>query len=93
MKKEFSWRKLFNDLHLWLGIASGLVIFIVCLTGTIYTFCTEVEEALEPAKYTVAVPAQVDVLPTDELVSKLEQQYKTELASIEIPEDYNGPRK
>ncbi len=93
MKKEFSWRKLFNDLHLWLGIASGLVIFIVCLTGTIYTFRTEVEEALEPTKYTVAVPAQAAVLPTDELVSKLEQQYKTELASIEIPEDYNGPRK
>lgn len=87
MKKGFSWRKLFNDVHLWLGIASGLVLFVVCLTGTIYTFRTEVEEALEPSKYNVEVPAQARVIPTDELVSKLQQEYKAALASIEIPED------
>lgn len=54
-KKTYTFRKLMNDLHLWLGIASSLVLFIVCLTGTIYTFKTEIEEFIEPHKYKVEI--------------------------------------
>ncbi|MDE3743279.1 PepSY-associated TM helix domain-containing protein [Maribacter polysaccharolyticus] len=39
--KKFTFRKLINDLHLWLGIGSGIVLFVVCLTGTILAFETE----------------------------------------------------
>jgi len=39
--KRYTFRKFFNDLHLWLGLASGLILFIVCLTGTILAFETE----------------------------------------------------
>lgn len=41
MKKR-TFRKLINDLHLWLGIASGIVLFVVCLTGTMLAFETEI---------------------------------------------------
>ena len=41
-------RKLFNNIHLWLGIGAGLILFVVCLTGTIYTFSSEIQEALNP---------------------------------------------
>ncbi|MFI1772356.1 PepSY-associated TM helix domain-containing protein [Thalassobellus citreus] len=40
--KKYTFRKLINDLHLWLGIGSGIVLFIVCLTGTILAFETEI---------------------------------------------------
>lgn len=65
-KKKYTFRKLMNDLHLWLGIASSLVLFVVCLTGTIYTFKTEIEEFLEPQKYKVNEVLE-KVIPVEEL--------------------------
>ena len=61
-KKGYTFRKLMNDLHLWLGIASALVLFVVCLTGTIYTFRSEIEQIMEPNKYTLQ---DVEVVPYD----------------------------
>ncbi|GAB2461998.1 sulfite reductase [Hymenobacter qilianensis] len=37
-----------RKLHLWLGLASGLVVFIVSITGAIFTFQEEIREATEP---------------------------------------------
>ncbi|MCJ8163438.1 PepSY domain-containing protein [Pontibacter sp. E15-1] len=85
MKRTFTWRKLFNDIHLWLGIGSGLVLFIVCLSGTIYTFHTEIEQLLEPEKYTVE--AQAHVLPVDALVKQLEKELHGKVVSLDIPVD------
>ena len=36
-------KKIFGKLHLWLGLASGLVVFIVALTGSIMVFEKELE--------------------------------------------------
>lgn len=52
-QKKYGFRKFMNDLHLWLGVASSLVLFVVCFTGTVYVFKTEIEEWLEPDKYQV----------------------------------------
>ncbi|WP_299826400.1 PepSY-associated TM helix domain-containing protein [uncultured Pontibacter sp.] len=85
--KKYTLRKLFNDVHLWLGIASGLVLFVVCLTGTIYTFKDEVEEFMAPEKYTVEVPANAQPMAPSILIAKLEQELKGNVVSISIPED------
>lgn len=65
-KKGYTFRKFINDLHLWMGIASALVLFIVCLTGTIYTFKSEIEGFIEPDKYVLkgaeVKPYDVDAL-------------------------------
>ncbi|WP_207434733.1 PepSY-associated TM helix domain-containing protein [Sabulibacter ruber] len=91
MKKEFTWRKLFTDIHLWLGLASGLVLFVVCLTGTIFTFHTEIEEMLEPQKYEVQVPANAVALSPDELISKLQSAHKGKVTALQIPQDPAKP--
>ncbi|WP_210489386.1 PepSY-associated TM helix domain-containing protein [Rufibacter aurantiacus] len=91
MKKGFTWRKLFNDIHLWLGLASGLVLFLVCLTGTIFTFHTEIEEALEPGKFSVQVPANAVALSPDELIIKLQQAQKGKVTALQIPQDPAKP--
>ena len=39
--RTYTFRKLINDIHLWLGLISGIVLFVVCLTGTILAFDTE----------------------------------------------------
>ncbi len=43
-----SFRNLFHQLHIWLGIASGLVVFIVAITGCMFAFRTEITELTLP---------------------------------------------
>ncbi|MFD3001476.1 PepSY-associated TM helix domain-containing protein [Pontibacter toksunensis] len=84
---NYSFRKLFNDIHLWLGIASGLVLFIVCLSGTIYTFHSEIEALVEPTKYEVEVDAQAKPISVDVLTKQLGQELNGKVVAIEIPQD------
>jgi uncharacterized iron-regulated membrane protein len=35
--------KIFRKLHLWLGLASGIVVFVVCITAAIWAFSPEIE--------------------------------------------------
>lgn len=51
MNRKF--RKFSNDIHLWLGLLSGFVLFVVCFSGTIYTFHKEVNEFFNKEKYVV----------------------------------------
>lgn len=50
-----TFRKAVGKLHLWLGLASGLVVFIVAVTGCLYAFKTEIEDLTQAYRY---VPAE-----------------------------------
>ena len=41
------WKKWFGKLHLWLGLSTGLVVFILGITGAIYCFAPELQN-LQP---------------------------------------------
>ena len=89
-KQKSTWqkvRKLFNDLHLWMGIASGLILFVVCLSGTIYTFNTEVQELMEPEKFTVQVQPGATPLPAEAIIAKVAAETGGKVSSITIPAD------
>lgn len=43
-------------LHKWLGLASALVLTVVCLSGTVYVFRNEVVELLNPSVFKVRWP-------------------------------------
>ncbi|TXE10056.1 PepSY domain-containing protein [Seonamhaeicola algicola] len=43
-KNTYTFRKLINDIHLWLGIGSGIIIFLVCFSGTILAFEHEIKD-------------------------------------------------
>lgn len=90
MKKKYSFRKFSNDIHLWLGIASGLVLFVVCLTGTILTFEKEIVEWADSDRYHVEAAAGATVIPIDELVAKTEAGLKGKVTGIEIPASPNA---
>jgi uncharacterized iron-regulated membrane protein len=80
-------RRLFYETHLWLGIASGLILFAVCLSGTILTFQTEFRQIAEPARYYVDVPDGKNILSADELIAKVESaKAAMKVVSITIPE-------
>lgn len=47
-------KRLIGKLHLWLGLGSGLVVFIVSITGCIYAFEKEIQDATQPFRFVVA---------------------------------------
>ncbi len=93
MKKKYSFRKFSNDIHLWLGIASGIVLLIVCLTGTILTFEKEIVEWADEERYQVEVPANAALLPIDQLVANTELGLKGKVTGVEMPAGRNAAYK
>ena len=58
MKQKITFRKIINDIHLWLGIGSGIILFIVCLTGTILAFEQEIKSVLNKSTYKIEGKAE-----------------------------------
>ncbi len=86
--KESTWhqmRSLFNSIHLWIGLASGLIIFVVCLSGTIYTYNTEIRELASPHLHNVK--AEVKKMKIDDLLNLIQQDYQGTITGITIPHD------
>jgi uncharacterized iron-regulated membrane protein len=46
--KKSRFKRINNWLHLWLGLISGIILLIVCLTGCIWVFNEEITGLLEP---------------------------------------------
>ncbi|MDJ0364986.1 PepSY-associated TM helix domain-containing protein [Hymenobacter sp. H14-R3] len=61
-----TFKKAIGNLHLWLGLGSGLVVFVVSLTGAIFTFQDEIRDATQPWRL-VATPAATAPLPPSRL--------------------------
>ncbi len=82
-------RKLFNDIHLWLGLSSGLIVIAVCFSGTVYVFNTELTEKAAPHLYKVETVAGKQRIPVDSLVEKVKQETGGTIASVTIPAALN----
>lgn len=78
-------RKLFNDVHLWGGLISGIIVFVVCLTGTIYVYNTELREAALSSYYKVEKEGKK--LPVDSLLSMVRPMISGKVTGIRIPFD------
>ncbi len=46
--KDSTFRRVNNWLHLWLGLISGIIVLIVCITGCIWVFNEEITALMEP---------------------------------------------
>ncbi len=72
-KTSYTFRKLINDIHLWLGLASGIVLFVVCLTGTVLTFEHEIKDffaeefKIEASNKKIAVSSLIKILEEKEI--------------------------
>jgi len=90
-KTKTAWqktRKFFNDIHLWLGLASGIIVILICLSGTIYVFNNELREMASPELYKVdgkgAKPMQIEAL-----MARVKASTGGKVTSIKIPADPN----
>jgi len=66
-------KKIIGQIHLWLGLASGLVVFVLGLTGAIYAFQDELRELLYRDRLYVDVPDGAVHLPLSRLVTVAEK--------------------
>ena len=65
-------RKITGQIHLWLGLITGLVVFIVSVTGCLFVFQKEVSDIIYKDKFFIKPPAQATTLPYSVLLKKAE---------------------
>ena len=75
-------RKFLNDIHLYAGLISGLIVIAVCFSGTIYVYNTEIREAADSERY--FVEATGEKMTLDELKSQVESELNGEVVSVNV---------
>ena len=75
-------RKFLNDIHLYAGLISGLIVIAVCLSGTIYVYNTEIREFFDSERY--FVETQGTPLSLDELKAKLETEVEGQIVGVNV---------
>ncbi|KMQ61607.1 peptidase [Chryseobacterium angstadtii] len=83
-----TFRKITYQLHLWLGLTSGLIVVIMAVTGCILAFEKELKHAIHPEKYFVKT-IKKEKLPFSDLKLKAEQALPDSLkvSRVEISSD------
>lgn len=66
-------KKAIGKIHLWLGLASGLVVFTIGITGCTYVFEEELKEWLYKSRETIEVPYHGTKKPISELLTIAQQ--------------------
>lgn len=78
-------KKIINILHLWLGLACGLVVFTVAVTGAIYAFEAEIREVIHKELLSVE-PSAPAALPVERLITIVKKEFpKEKIKSIVVP--------
>lgn len=82
-------KKIIHLLHLWLGLSSSVILFLVCLSGTILVFQEEILEFYEPQKYTFTVADAQKRSSLGTLIAGLELQTSGKVTNVTIPSKTN----
>ncbi|HEU4789894.1 MAG TPA: PepSY-associated TM helix domain-containing protein [Flavobacterium sp.] len=86
--KNNSLKKLIGKIHLWLGLSSGIIVFIIAITGCLYAFQEEIQNITE--EYRFVEKQNKPFLPP----SQLEEIAKKELPGKALHAiKYNGTEK
>ena len=75
MKKK-NLKKIIRQIHLWLGLASGIIVFIIAVTGCLYAFQEEILNLTEDYRFVekqnkpYILPSQIEKIAKQELPNK-----------------------
>jgi len=85
-------KRIIGQIHLWLGLASGLVVFILGLTGAIYAFSDEIKSFVYQDRLYVDAPAGKQKLSLDILLPIAEKAIGKEhkISRAQLPQDPSG---
>lgn len=66
-------RKLTGLVHLWLGLASGIIVLIVSITGCIFVFQKEISDQIYAETFFVKPPLKAVALPYSVILKKAQE--------------------
>lgn len=69
-------------LHLWLGLLSSIVLFLVCLSGSIYAFKQQIEDFVN-REHVYIEPTAIEPIAIDSVISSFEKKF-TKATSITV---------
>lgn len=80
-------KKILREIHLWLGLASGMIVFIVAITGAIYVFSGEIKSVLHKEHHTVKIPKNTNKVSLTAMVQTASAvfDYQYNFQNIVIP--------
>lgn len=84
-------RKFFNDMHLWIGLACGLIVVAVCFSGTIYVFNSELVEWANPHLYKVSYQTGDIRQRPEKAIADIEKSTGGRVVSLVIQADLGKP--
>lgn len=87
-KKKNKWKAISGLIHLWLGLVSGLIVFIVAVTGCIYVFQDEIKDVIYDWRF-VEYQDKEFVKPSL-IFDKLKTTYADTVPNMVV---YNGPNR
>ncbi len=69
--KRNRFKKIVGVLHLWLGLSSGVVVFIVSITGALYAFEAEINQLFNLGVFKKITPRQAPLLGPEALYERV----------------------
>ncbi|WP_232064531.1 PepSY-associated TM helix domain-containing protein [Rhodocytophaga rosea] len=69
-------KKITGQVHLWLGLLSGLIVFVISITGCLYAFQAEISDFTQPYRFVekqntaFLSPSQLEVIAKKQLPDK-----------------------
>lgn len=66
---RFSVKKVIRQFHLWLGLFSGIIVFVIAITGTLYVFAEDIKAITHQDRRIIEVPENQKRLPISKLVA------------------------
>lgn len=89
---KISTKKLISWLHLWPGLISAVIVFFVCITGTIIVYSDEIMDlSAGDAKYVEEV--KETRLPVDSLISIIKKEFPSRSKAISYMVTYKDPNR
>lgn len=90
IKQKSKWSKLNHWMHLWLGLTSGIIVFIVSLTGVLFVYCDTIIDGLAyDSLYVNEIKAQR--LAPEAILQSFKKQFPDRKASYYIT--YRDPER
>ncbi len=86
-------KRFFRKIHLYLSLICGLFIIILCFTGAILVFQTEIQQMINPNFFYVKNYEGEKTLPVDSLLNIADKVVRSEGKTLESAQFYSRPDK
>lgn len=82
-------RKIFHQVHLYLGIVAGIVIFVVALSGSVLVFREELDDMIN-SEYHFTTKVSGEGLAVDHIAAEVKKVYPNKnIKAVHIPHEAN----